>query len=244
MTSLECLRLARQRDQWTAIINFIRRLSIASADAFSFPHLSIRPIHRSKLRVGTVSEWGVRLTSSSTISISFLKGEKNMSFNKITIVGYLGRDPELRYTPQGTAVCNVSVATTERRKNVTGEYEDHTTWFRVTFWNRQAELANEYLAKGRQVYIEGRLRQEEYTDREGNIRTILEVNATEMQFLGRREDSEYPALANAGPAHTEEAEEVAKPAANGSGRSGKKGSKRAAKEMVSVEDTVDDEVPF
>jgi single-strand DNA-binding protein len=166
------------------------------------------------------------------------------SFNKITIVGYLGRDPELRYTPQGTAVCNVSVATTERRKNVTGEYEDHTTWFRVTFWNRQAELANEYLAKGRQVYIEGRLRQEEYTDREGNIRTSLEVNATEMQFLGRREDSEYPALANAGPAHTEEAEEVAKPAANGSGRSGKKGSKRAAKEMVSVEDTVDDEVPF
>src|SRR6266508_3175822 len=153
------------------------------------------------------------------------------SFNKITIVGYLGRDPELRYTPQGTAVCNVSVATTERRKNVTGEYEDHTTWFRVTFWNRQ-------------VYIEGRLRQEEYTDREGNIRTSLEVNATEMQFLGRREDSEYPALANAGPAHTEEAEEVAKPAANGSGRSGKKGSKRAAKEMVSVEDTVDDEVPF
>ena len=111
------------------------------------------------------------------------------SFNKITIVGYLGRDPEIRYTPQGTAVCNVSVATTERRKNVAGEYEDHTTWFRVTLWNRQAELANEYLAKGRQVYIEGRLRQEEYTDREGNRRMSLEVNATEMQFLGRREDS-------------------------------------------------------
>jgi single-strand DNA-binding protein len=167
------------------------------------------------------------------------------SFNKITIVGYLGRDPEIRYTPQGTAVCNVSVATTERRKNVTGEYEDHTTWFRVTFWNRQAELANEYLAKGRQVYIEGRLRQEEYTDREGNRRTSLEVTATEMQFLGRREGSEHPTSANAGLGQTGEAEEVAEPTLNRSGKSGKKASKRTAKEMVSVEDTIgDDEVPF
>ena len=167
------------------------------------------------------------------------------SFNKITIVGYLGRDPEIRYTPQGTAVCNVSVATTERRKNVTGEYEDHTTWFRVTFWNRQAELANEYLAKGRQVYIEGRLRQEEYTDREGNRRVSLEVTATEMQFLGRREDSAPPASADAGLAQAEEAEGVAKPAPNGSGRSGKKSSKRVAKEPV--EETVgieEDGIPF
>jgi len=167
------------------------------------------------------------------------------SFNKITIVGYLGRDPELRYTPQGTAVCNTSVATTERRKNVTGEYEDHTTWFRVTLWNRQAELANEYLAKGRQVYIEGRLRQEEYTDREGNRRVSLEVTATEMQFLGRREDSELPASANARLAQGGEGEEVAKPAPNGSGKSGKKGSKRTAKETTFVEETIgDDEVPF
>ena len=66
-----------------------------------------------------------------------------MSFNKITIVGYLGRDPELRYTPQGTALCKMSIATTEKRKNVTGEMEEHTTWFRVTAWGRQAELANE-----------------------------------------------------------------------------------------------------
>src|SRR5215510_2152514 len=90
-----------------------------------------------------------------------------MSFNKITIVGYLGRDPELRYTPQGTAVCNFSVATTEKRRNARGETEEHTIWFRVTAWGRQAEVANEYLAKGRQVYVDGRLRLEEYTDREG-----------------------------------------------------------------------------
>src|SRR5262249_39454219 len=106
------------------------------------------------------------------------------SFNKIMIVGYLGRDPELRYTPQGTAVCNLSVATSEKRKNSMGDSEDHTTWFRVSVWGRQAELANEYLAKGRQVFIEGRLRQEEYTDREGNRRSSLEVNATDIQFLG------------------------------------------------------------
>jgi single-strand DNA-binding protein len=162
------------------------------------------------------------------------------SFNKITIVGYLGRDPEIRYVSQGTAVCNISVATTERRKNVEGEYEDHTTWFRVTLWNRQAELANEYLAKGRQVYIEGRLRQEEYTDREGARRVSLEVTATEMQFLGRRDDFSQPASADAGPSQTEEEEEVAKPTPKGSGKSAKKGSKRTAKE----EAIEDDEIPF
>src|SRR5499427_6175604 len=109
-----------------------------------------------------------------------------MSFNKITIVGYLGRDPQLRYTPQGTAVCNMSVATTEKRKNATGETEEHTIWFRVAAWGRQAEVAAEFLAKGRQVYVEGRLRLEEYTDREGNPRTSAEVNASDIHFLGQR----------------------------------------------------------
>ena len=105
------------------------------------------------------------------------------SFNKIIIVGYLGRDPEIRYTPQGTAVCNFSIATTEKRKDRSGESQDVTTWFRVNVWGRQAEVANQYLAKGRQVYIEGRLRQEEYTDRDGNRRTTLEVSASDIQFL-------------------------------------------------------------
>jgi single-strand DNA-binding protein len=110
------------------------------------------------------------------------------SFNKITIVGYLGRDPELRYTPQGTAVCSFSVATTEKRKDKAGEMQENTTWFRITAWGRQAEVANQYLAKGKQVYIEGRLRQEEYTDREGKVRTSLEVFASDLHFLGSRGD--------------------------------------------------------
>jgi single-strand DNA-binding protein len=110
------------------------------------------------------------------------------SFNKIVIVGYLGRDPEIRNTPQGTAVCHFTIATTEKRKDRTGEAQDVTTWFRVSAWGRQAEVANQYLSKGKQVYVEGRLRQEEYTDRDGVRRQSLEVNATDIQFLGTRGD--------------------------------------------------------
>src|SRR5215467_16103045 len=111
-----------------------------------------------------------------------------MSFNKIILVGNLGRDPELRYTAQGTPVCSFSMATTERRKDGNGESQDQTIWFKVTLWNRLAETASQYLQKGKQVYIEGRLRVEEYIDRDGKPRHSLEVFATDMQFLGSRGD--------------------------------------------------------
>lgn len=109
-----------------------------------------------------------------------------MSFNKIILVGNLGRDPELRYTPQGTPVCSFTLATNERRKDKAGETQDITTWFRVTLWGRQAETASQYLTKGRPVYVEGRLRVEEWTDRDGKARHTLEVHATDMQFIGTR----------------------------------------------------------
>src|SRR3954468_16793943 len=116
-----------------------------------------------------------------------------MSFNKITLVGNLGRDPELRYTPQGTPVCSFSLATNERRKDrTTGENNDITTWFRVTLFGRQAETASQYLQKGRPVYIEGRLRVEEWTDRDGKPRQTLEVHATDMQFIGGGARSDEP----------------------------------------------------
>jgi len=119
-----------------------------------------------------------------------------MSFNKIILVGNLGRDPELRYTPDGTPVCNFSLATNERRRDPkTGENNDITTWVRVTLWRRQAETASQYLSRGKSVYIEGRLRVEEWTDRDGKQRHTLEVNATDMQFIGARGDE-----ANAAPA--------------------------------------------
>jgi single-strand DNA-binding protein len=120
-----------------------------------------------------------------------------MSFNKIIVVGNLGRDPELRYTPQGNAVCDFSVATNEKKRDKAGELQNVVTWFRVTLWNKQAENASKFLTKGSPVYIEGRLRVEEWTDRDGNVRHSLEVNATDMQFIssGRAdsvtEDSEH-----------------------------------------------------
>lgn len=131
-----------------------------------------------------------------------------MSFNKIILVGNLGRDPELRYTAQGTPVCSFSMATNERRKDRNGEMQDHTTWFRVTLWNRLAETASQYLQKGRQVYIEGRLRVEEYIDRDGKPRHSLEVFATDMQFIGTRGDDSMheraaSASASAGPADSQ-----------------------------------------
>src|SRR6266542_4489103 len=116
-----------------------------------------------------------------------------MSFNKIILVGNLGRDPELRYTPDGTPVCNFSLATNERRRDPkTGENNDITTWFRVTLWRRQAETASQYLSRGKSVYIEGRLRVEEWTDRDGKPRHTLEVNATDMQFIGGGRGEEPP----------------------------------------------------
>lgn len=112
-----------------------------------------------------------------------------MSFNKIILVGNLGRDPELRYTPQGDAVCSFSMATNERKKDKSGEFQDVTTWFKVTLWRNQAENAAKYLSKGRQVYIEGRLGVEEWTDRDGKERYTLAVTATDMQFIGSRADN-------------------------------------------------------
>lgn len=144
-----------------------------------------------------------------------------MSFNKIIIVGNLGRDPELRYTPQGTAVCNLSVATTEKKRDKAGELQDVTTWFRVTLWRNLAENASKYLTKGRQVYVEGRLSVEEWTDREGNNRYTLEVQGTDMRFIGGAPSESYSGddhgdVEFAGPASAP-ANEPAPPAARAAG---------------------------
>jgi len=109
-----------------------------------------------------------------------------MSFNKITIIGNLGRDPELRYTPQGDAVCDFSVAVNDRRRDKSGEFQDNTTWFKVTLWRKQAENASKFLSKGRQVYVEGRLQVEEWTDRDGKVRYSLVIQGSELQFLGEK----------------------------------------------------------
>ena len=120
-----------------------------------------------------------------------------MSFNKIIVVGNLGRDPELRYTPQGTPVTSFSLATNERETRG-GEKVDVTTWFDVTLFGRQAEVASQYLAKGKQVYVEGRFRSEEWTDRDGNKRVTNKIKGSDMQLIDRVQGGEQAMSAAAG----------------------------------------------
>ncbi|MFO7741288.1 MAG: single-stranded DNA-binding protein [Anaerolineae bacterium] len=113
-------------------------------------------------------------------------------YQRLTIVGNLGRDPEMRYTSDGTPVTNFSVATNRRWTNADGSQGEETVWFRVTVWRRMAEVCNEYLEKGRQVLVEGRLTPDPqtggprvWTDRNGNPRASFEVTAQTVKFLGR-----------------------------------------------------------
>ena len=110
------------------------------------------------------------------------------SVNKAILVGNLGRDVELRYTPGGTAVANFSIATTRVWNDRSGQRQEETEWHRVVAWDKQAETANKYLRKGRQVYVEGRLQTRKWDDRDGNTRYTTEVRAERLVLLGRRED--------------------------------------------------------
>ena len=112
------------------------------------------------------------------------------SINKVILVGNLGRDPEVRYTPDNNAITNISIATTDRYKDRnSGEQKEITEWHRVVFFNRLAEIAGEYLKKGSQVYIEGRLRTRKWTDQSGVEKYTTEIIADQMQMLGGRNTS-------------------------------------------------------
>lgn len=110
------------------------------------------------------------------------------SLNKVTLIGNLGADPEVRYLDGGGVVATFNVATTEKYTSRSGERVEQTEWFRVELWNEQAKVAEQYLRKGNPVYIEGRLRTETWTDKEGKERFSLRVRATTMQLLGSRND--------------------------------------------------------
>ncbi len=121
--------------------------------------------------------------------------------NKVIIVGNLGNDPETRYMPSGTAVTNLSVATSRSWKDrQSGEQKEHTEWHKVAMFDRLAEIAAEYLRKGSQVYIEGRLQTRKWQDKDGNDRWTTEIVANEMQMLGGRAGSGAPAMNDAPPA--------------------------------------------
>lgn len=109
--------------------------------------------------------------------------------NKVILVGNLGSDPEVRYTGSGTAIANLRIATNERwRSKESNEWQERTEWHRVVMFSRLAEIAQEYLKKGQQVYIEGRIQTNKWQDQQGNDRYTTEVIANEMQMLGRRDD--------------------------------------------------------
>jgi len=106
------------------------------------------------------------------------------SVNKAILIGNLGRDPEVRYLPSGAAVCNFSIATTEKWKGKDGTPGERTEWHRIVVFGKQAENCKEFLKKGRPVYIEGRLQYREWNDKEGNKRNTTEIVAQTVQFLG------------------------------------------------------------
>jgi len=105
------------------------------------------------------------------------------SLNKVMLIGNLGKDPEVRYTPAGVAVASFNLATSERFKNKSGEWEERTEWHRVTLWSKLAEIAGEYLTKGKTVYIEGRLQTRKWQDNSGNERYTTEIVGEKMQML-------------------------------------------------------------
>jgi single-strand DNA-binding protein len=112
------------------------------------------------------------------------------SLNKVMLIGNLGKDPEVRYTPGGTAVASFSLATSERIKNKNGEFEEKTEWHNITLWARLAEIAGEYLSKGKTVYIEGRLQTRKWQDKDGKDRYTTEIVGEKMQMLsGKGEGS-------------------------------------------------------
>lgn len=150
------------------------------------------------------------------------------SLNKILIIGNVGRDPEIRYMQDGKAACNISIATSTKRKNKdTGETTETTEWHRVVFYDRLAEIAGEYVKKGKSVYVEGRLKYGKYTDKDGVEKNTCDIVATELQLLGGRDEGQQPAQRPA-----QAAQRPAQPAP------------KQAPRPASGFDDLDDDIPF
>jgi single-strand DNA-binding protein len=163
------------------------------------------------------------------------------SVNKVILVGNLGRDPETRYSTSGAAICNITIATSRQWKDkASGEKREETEWHRVVFYDRLAEIAGEYLKKGRPVYVEGRLKTRKWQDKEGQDRYTTEIIAEEMQLLGSREggggggggDVEFSGGASGAGSRASSAPAAGSSAAKGG--AAKKGSP----------DDLDDDIPF
>ncbi len=160
------------------------------------------------------------------------------SVNKVILVGNCGRDPEIRYLPSGQAVANVSVATSSRRKDKnSGEMIEDTQWHRVTFYDRLAEIAGEYLKKGRPVYVEGRIKYGKFTNKDGVEQNTCDIIATEMQLLGGREGMGGPDEDGGGGAPRRSAPPAQRQAPAAAPR-------QAPAKASSGFDDMDDDIPF
>ena len=152
------------------------------------------------------------------------------SVNKVIIIGHLGRDPEVRHSASGTAVCNLAVATSRKWKDKqSGEAKEETEWHRVVLYERRAEVAGEYLRKGSMVYIEGRLKTRKWTDKDGVEKYTTEIQGEDMKLMGRAGDGE-----GAAPAPQRQAQRTAAPAA----------APRAAAPRSTGFDDMDSDIPF
>ncbi|MGE0313145.1 MAG: single-stranded DNA-binding protein [Lautropia sp.] len=159
------------------------------------------------------------------------------SVNKVILVGNLGRDPETRFTADGAAICNVTIATSHQWKDkATGERKEETEWHRVVFFNRLAEIAGEYLKKGRSVYVEGRLKTRKWQDKDGVEKYTTEIVADQMQMLGSREGMGEGGGSGGGGYKRE-------PATAGAGGAGGRPAPAAKRPAPSFED-MDDDIPF
>lgn len=150
------------------------------------------------------------------------------SINKVILIGRLGKDPEVKYTPSGAPVAKFSLATDEVFKDRTGEQQRRTEWHNIVVWNKLAEICGEYLTKGKQVYIEGSIRSRQWEDQSGNKRTAYEIVARDMKMLGSKGDTERVAAA-AGTASPSERAPM---------------DRTAAPEPPSDAEITDDDVPF
>ena len=166
------------------------------------------------------------------------------SVNKVILIGNLGKDPEVRYMPSGAAICNITLATSRNWKDkTTGERQEETEWHRVVFFERMAEVAGEYLKKGKSVYIEGRLKTRKWTDKEGVEKYTTEVMADRMEMLGSREGGGSSAGAGSGdeageaPQRSAPAQRSAPPARTAPA------AKPAPKSSTGFDD-MDDDIPF
>ena len=166
------------------------------------------------------------------------------SVNKVILIGNLGRDPETRYTTGGDAITNLNIATSEQWKDKNGEKQEKTEWHRVVLFGRQAEIAGEYLKKGRSVYIEGRLQTRKYTDKDGVEKYSTEIVGDRMQLLGSREGS-----GGGGDADFSGGGGAARSSGGGSGGGGGGGgsgggAKGGGAPKRSNPDDLDDDIPF